>query len=279
MNKLAILGAGGMLGRDLQAVLAKQNRPHAPFDLPELDIRDQDAVAKATKDARIIVNCAAYTNVDGAETAAELAHEVNAVAVGNLGRLATERGQYVLHISTDFVYDGRKESPYTEADPPHPLNVYGETKWRGEQLLGASGCRHAILRIEWTYGRHGRHFVSKIQELAARLDLLKVVGDQIGAPTPTTAVASAILALVDKETEGTYLYAAQGYASRFEVAQLIATHRGYSVRLEPCSSDAFPAPAHRPLNSRFDCSRFDSLATPSRPHWHDALIHYLETTI
>ena len=137
-----------------------------------------------------MINCAAYTNVDGAESQKELAHRVNGEAVGQLGRLAAERGKWVLHFSTDFVFDGELDRPYAETDAPNPINEYGRSKLAGERLLAQSGCSHCIVRLEWTYGTHGNNFVTKIIERARASGQLKVVDDQVGSPTATTEVAA-----------------------------------------------------------------------------------------
>ena len=169
-----------MLGTDLcQALRAAGCRVTAP-DLPEFDITRADHVELALAGASAVVNCAAYTNVDGAETKRELAEAVNHVAVGTLGRLAAARGLYVLHISTDFVFDGELERPYRETDLPRPLSVYGASKLAGEQALGAAGGEHAIVRVQWTYGRGGQNFVSKFLARAAVTDELAMVADQVG---------------------------------------------------------------------------------------------------
>jgi dTDP-4-dehydrorhamnose reductase len=273
---VAILGADGMLGTDVTACLRQAGHDCRLACQPAFDITHAAQLAELTAGADTIVNCAAYTNVDGAERQRELAFAVNAEAVGRLGELAARRRQYVVHISTDFVYDGLKATPYTEADAPRPISVYGESKWRGEQLLAASGCAHAIVRIEWTYGRHGRHFITKLLERASQQREVAVVADQTGSPTPTTAVADVLRQVVDNRLEGTYLYAAGGYGSRFEVACWIAARLGLAVSLRPCRTAEFPAPAQRPLNSCFACDRLDRALGLRRQPWQDLLTAYLE---
>jgi dTDP-4-dehydrorhamnose reductase len=228
------------------------------------------------RSAEVVINCTAYTNVDGAERERDLAYAINADAVGRLGQLAAQHDRYVLHVSTDFVFDGAKPAPYTEADPPRPLSVYGASKWAGEQQLAASGCRHAILRIQWTYGRHGVNFVTKIVQRARQQAELSVVTDQQGAPTHTADVAVTLRRVLDAKLTGTYLYAAAGYASRFEVACTIVAQLKLPVTVRPCTTADFPAPAQRPLNSRFDCTRIDQALGLVRRPWQDALTRYLE---
>ena len=223
-----------------------------------------------------VINCAAYTDVERAEDEEALAHRVNADAVGALGRIAAGAGIHVVHVSTDFVFDGRRDGAYTEDDPPNPISAYGRTKLAGERALAGSGCSHAIIRIQWTYGRSGRHFISKVADLARSRDRIMVVDDQRGAPTATTDVAAAILGLLDARAEGLYHFAAAGEATRFDVARVIVDHLGFSTIVEPCASDTFPMKAGRPANSRFDCTHIEALLGRSIRPWREALIEYLE---
>jgi len=273
---LLVLGARGMLGTDVTAALAAAGVPARGLDLPELDITDEDALRGVVSARSVIINCAAYTDVDRAEDQEALARRVNADAVAALGGLAAEAGAYVLHVSTDFVFDGTKTGAYTEDDPPNPLSAYGRTKLAGEQALAASGCRHGVIRIQWTYGRAGRHFVSKIAELARARDRIMVVDDQSGAPTATTEAALAILALADARAEGIHHFAAAGEATRFDVARTVVEGLGLSTVVEPCSSDHFITRAARPANSRFDCARVRALLGRPIRQWREVLDEYLE---
>ena len=273
---IAVLGGRGMLGTDLCQALRAAGCRVTALDQPEFDITHADQVGLALAGAAAVVNCAAYTNVDGAEANRELADAVNHVAVGTLGRLAAAQGLYVLHISTDFVFDGELGRPYRESDVPRPLSVYGASKLAGEQALQASGCKHAIVRVEWTYGRAGQNFVSKFLARAAVSDDLTMVVDQVGAPTWTRDVSVALLDLLERRRQGLFHYAAAGYATRFEVAQAILELRALvGKRLQPCRTGDFPAAARRPLNSRFDCTAIDTVLAHPRPHWRAALARYL----
>ncbi|GAH38393.1 unnamed protein product, partial [marine sediment metagenome] len=187
--RIAILGGEGMLGTDLARTCIQHGFDVSVFDLPEFDITDSQQLKQAVDTARIVINCAAYTNVDGAESEADLAYKVNAEAVGHLGAIAKELDKWILHISTDFVFDGRLDRPYVETDPPNPISTYGRTKLAGEQLLIKSGCRYCIIRVEWTYGSAGNNFVAKIIQRAKTNKTLKVVDDQVGSPTATIEIA------------------------------------------------------------------------------------------
>ena len=274
-QRVAVLGGRGMLGTDVACELSTRGLVPLIYDLPEFDIRRPQDVSRALQEAAAVVNCAAYTNVDGAESHPDMAREVNAEAVGSLGRQAAAREVYAVHISTDFVFDGCATRPYNEDDSPHPLNVYGQTKLDGERAFLGSGCQGALVRVEWTYGQAGVSFVHKVIERAKRGGEIRMVDDQMGSPTWTRDVASALGDLLDRRATGVFHYAATGYASRFDVAGFILDELGLSRQLIRCRTADFVSPAQRPLNSRFDCRKIDrSLAVP-RPGWQTSLRKFL----
>ncbi|UCG48060.1 MAG: dTDP-4-dehydrorhamnose reductase [Phycisphaerales bacterium] len=274
-NVVAILGGRGMLGSDLAKTCARRGYRVRPYDLPEFDITNAQQVKQAVADAQIIVNCAAYTNVDGAETESELAYRVNAEAVGRLGSFAKQAGAWVLHVSTDFVFDGRMDRPYLETDAPNPISEYGRTKLAGEKLLRQTGCRGCIMRVEWTYGTAGNNFVTKLVSRAKTDKMLTVVDDQVGAPTATTEVANAVCELLEKKPEGLYHFANAGYVSRFDVARFIVQKLALDVRLSRCRTSDYDSPAARPLNSRFNCRKIEPLlGGPIKP-WRIPMEEFL----
>ena len=273
-EKVAILGGRGMLGSDLAAA-CRQSFDTSIFDLPDFDITNYEQLEQVIKDSSIVINCAAYTNVDKAETQAELAHKVNAEAVGRLGALAKETDIWVLHISTDFVFDRRSDRPYVEPDTPNPINTYGKSKLAGEQLMIESGCRYCIMRIEWTYGLHGNNFVTKLLQLAKSRKMLKVVNDQIGSPTATIQVAKTICKMLLSKPEGIFHFASEGYVSRYEMAKFIFGRLAMDVNLSACSSADFPSAAARPLNSCFDCSKIKALLGEPIEPWQRPLERFL----
>ncbi|MHC4741418.1 MAG: dTDP-4-dehydrorhamnose reductase, partial [Planctomycetota bacterium] len=245
------------------------------FDLPEFDIKNVDQVKEAVDSADMIVNCAAYTNVDGAETEPDIACQINAAAVGRLGELAAQAKKWLLHISTDFVFDGRSDVPYVETDAPNPINEYGMTKLAGERLLAEAGGSHCILRLQWTYGLAGNNFPKKLIALAQSGRDLKVIDDQVGSPTATVEVAAAICDLVTKRPEGILHFAAEGYVSRYDIAEFVFDTLSMNVKLAPCKTSDFASPAQRPLSSRFDCNKIKSLlSVPIKP-WQGPLEDYL----
>ena len=273
--RIAILGGRGMLGTDLARLCEQQGFDVKIFDLPEFNITDSRQVKEAVADVDTIINCAAYTNVDGAESETELAHQVNAEAVGRLGAIAKDKDKWLVHISTDFVFDGRLDRPYVETDTPSPINTYGKSKWEGEKLLAESGCRHCIIRLEWTYGLAGKNFVTKVIERAKNDKNLKVVDDQVGSPTATTEVAKMVCRLLPKKPEGIFHFANSGYVSRYDMAKFIFDKLGFDVNLLPCKTGDFVTAAERPLNSRFDCSKIEALLGEPIAPWQGPLEYFL----
>ena len=278
MGKVVILGTKGMLGTDLSAACAKAGFETVGFDLPEFDITDDSQLANAIEDAEVIVNCAAYTNVEKAESERGLAFKVNAEAVGKLGAIAKENGASVLHISTDFIFDGASDTPYIETDQVNPLSVYGASKLAGETQLIASGCKSCIIRIEWTYGTAGTNFVKKLIQAAQAGKPLKVVDDQIGAPTATTEVADAIVNLLKAAPlpQGIFHFAAAGFVSRYEMAKFMFDKLKMNVCLTHCKSNEFKTAAQRPPSSRLDCTRIEKILGQPIKQWQEPLEQFLQ---
>ncbi len=272
---IAILGGRGMLGTDLVEICGQEGFDVKVFDLPEFDITNSQQFKEAVGSAKIIVNCAAYTNVDGAESETKLAHQVNAEAVGRLGAFVKEANAWLLHVSTDFVFDGLSDRPYVETDHPNPLNEYGRSKLAGERLLSQSGCRHCIMRVEWTYGQSGRNFVTKLIQHAKTEKVLKVVDDQTGSPTATTEVASVICKLLRLKPEGLFHFASSGYVSRYGMAEFIFDKLSMDVNLLTCKTSDYTSAAARPLNSRFDCSKIEALLDEPIESWRVPLERFL----
>ena len=234
----------------------------------------------------LIINAAAYTAVDQAESETQLAHAINTEAPRVLAEEAARLGAPLIHYSTDYVFDGSKPAPYNEDDAPNPLGVYGRSKLAGEQAITAVAGEHLILRTSWVYSLHGRNFLLTMQRLLQERPQLKVVNDQIGAPTWAATLAASTRALIERWRDGqagawgTYHLTAQGETSWFGFAQAIADQlkaQGRScAELLPIPSSEYPTPARRPLNSRLDCSRLAREWHVSQPHWHDALIDCLK---
>lgn len=278
MPSILLLGKDGQLGRALQAVLPAAGDLTA-LGRDALDLRDQGAIAAALDAHRpdIIVNAAAWTAVDQAEREPEAAAQVNAVAVSTLARNAAARGALLVHYSTDYVFDGALARPYTEADAPNPINVYGATKLAGERAIAASGCQALVLRCSWIHSLHGRNFFRTILNLARTRTSLQVVADQHGTPTPASLIAQTTvrcIALHQARTlpSGLYHVAAAGSTSWHAYAQYLvagARKRGVNLTLKPeqiaaVASADYAADAARPRNSRLDTTAL-ALATGFAP--------------
>jgi dTDP-4-dehydrorhamnose reductase len=243
-------------------------------DRRELDLRDSSAIPRTVRKIRpdIIVNAAAYTAVDNAESEPDVAMQVNAIAPGILAEEAKRLGALLVHYSTDYVFDGSKKSPYKEEDAPNPLSVYGRSKLEGEQAIDASKCRHLIFRTSWVYGSRGRNFLLTILRAAREKPELRVIDDQFGAPTSSLAIAEATAgALRAGSPEGLYHMSAGGRTSWFGFAQTILRNAAISTPVLPIRSDHFPAKVTRPRNSVLDNSRLKETFGMSLPDWESQL--------
>jgi len=275
-DRVVILGGRGMLGTDVAQTCRQCRFDVSVLDLPEFDITNEKQLGRVVGDAGIIINCAAYTNVEKAESEYDLAYKINAAAVGRLGELAKANGKWILHISTDFVFDGQLPRPYVETDAPNAINAYGKTKLSGERLLSETGCEHCILRLEWTYGPAGVNFVTKLLQRAKQGGAMKVVDDQIGSPTATAVVAGVVCELLRKKPEGIFHFAAAGFCSRFEMAKFIFDKLNLSVDLTKCRTSDYITAAARPLNSRFDCAKIQAMLAEPIENWQVPLARFLE---
>jgi dTDP-4-dehydrorhamnose reductase len=244
----------------------------------EADFTDPDAVRRAAArvEADAIVNAAAYTAVDRAESEVEIARTVNAVSVGALAEVAAARGLPFVHISTDYVFDGSGTAPRRPGDPTGPLGAYGRTKLEGERAVAAAGGAHAVLRTSWVFSAHGANFVKTMLRLGAERDRLRIVGDQIGGPTPARGIAGACVRIAgalarDPALSGTYHYAGAPDVSWADFARAIFAEAGLSVAVDDIPTTDYPTPAARPLNSRLDCTATEAAFGLPRPDWRAAL--------
>jgi dTDP-4-dehydrorhamnose reductase len=278
--RLLITGAGGMLGVDVSR--AGERAGHEVIALPRagLDIRDSAAVraAIAGHSPHVVVNCAAYTNVDGAETD-DSAYQVNAQAPGVLAAAAAEHQAWILHVSSDYVFAGDKGAPYVESDPTGSLSRYGTSKLDGErEVARAAPGGHTIVRSSWLFGAAGRCFPDTMLRLAAERDELTVVDDQVGSPTFTGHLARALIELAERPRRplGVLHVAAAGECSWFTFAQQILEAAGSSTPVRPISTAEFPRPAKRPAYSVLRSARHDA---PALPHWREGLSEYLNARL
>jgi dTDP-4-dehydrorhamnose reductase len=289
--RILLIGANGQVGWELRRSLAGLGEVIAASIEggygPAVDLLDQGLLAKLVDDARpdAVVNAAAYTAVDKAETERDIAKRINADAVGELGALLAPRGTPIIHYSTDFVFDGLAQCPYEETDTPVPQNVYGETKLGGEQALLDSGAPALVFRTSWVYGARGANFLLTMLRLFKEKDELRIVDDQIGSPTWSRMLAE-MTALVLyrvlrgdldlKEVGGLYHLTGSGQVSWYGFASAILARAGQNCRLIPIPSSEYPAPAKRPAYSVLDNSKFQQTFGLAMPEWRESLDQCLE---
>ncbi len=278
MNIL-ITGANGQLGNAMR-IAAKDSADNYIFtDVAELDITDAGAVRKMVDENNIdvIVNCAAYTNVDKAESDADFAEVLNAKAVENLAEAIKSRGGHLIHVSTDYVFGGSTgNTPRTEEEPANPTGVYGLTKLHGEQAIERSGAKAIVLRTAWLYSEVGKNFVKTMLDLTASRPQLKVVFDQAGTPTYAQDLADAIFDIIENRkmegNEGVYHFSNEGVCSWYDFTQMIARMAGNKeCEILPCHSSEFPSPVKRPSYSVLDKTKYKETFKRSIPYWTDSL--------
>lgn len=282
MNKklnILVTGANGQLGNCLRNAAAKSSDNYVFTDVAELDITDADAVMKAVKEQNInvIINCAAYTNVDKAESDADFAMVLNADAVRNLATAIKEMDGTLIHVSTDYVFGGSQgNTPRTESEPANPTGVYGLTKLKGEEAIADTGCKALTFRTAWLYSEYGKNFVKTMLNLTSTKPQLKVVFDQAGTPTYAQDLADAIFAIIEDRkfdgNEGIYHYSNEGVCSWFDFTKSIAETAGNNdCDIQPCHSDEFPSPVTRPAYSVLDKTKFKSTFGLRIPYWTESL--------
>jgi len=278
---ILLFGADGQLGRALHSVLRDLGAV-VPSTREDTDLTDLDAVAARIHEVApdVVVSAAAFTDVDRAESEPELAAVLNARAPEVMAEQAHAVGAALLHYSTDYVFDGTADRPYTETDSPRPQSVYGRTKWEGEEAIQASGVRHWILRTSWLYGLRGHNFVRTMLRLGRERSELQVVDDQTGCPTSATWLAHASAGVLrqalhdDSCPEGVLHAVSRGQTSWYGFAQAIFANFGVDVNVEPVSTEAFPRPAPRPAYSVLDTSRLrDGFGIRPTP-WTEQLAEY-----
>ncbi|MEJ2643992.1 MAG: dTDP-4-dehydrorhamnose reductase [Gammaproteobacteria bacterium] len=281
--KVAVTGAGGQLGTDLVRMLREAGHGVAAFDRAALDIGNAEEVRStlAAEAPDWVVNCAAYTNVDGAESDADAAFAINRDGAAHVAAAAAACGARLLHVSTDYIFDGDRSRPWQESDPASPLGVYGQSKWAGEEAVRAALPQAVILRTAWVYGAHGRNFVKTILRLAAERDSLSVIDDQVGCPSWTRDIGTAIGALMAAGAEGTYHFTNEGVASWYDFAAAIVEEgraRGFELRarVQPIPTEDYPLPAPRPAYSVLSKRKIRPLLAGPIPHWRVSLRAMLE---
>lgn len=280
---ILVTGANGQLGNEMRIVSQPSKDRYIFTDVVEqdgvqttiLDITNLDAIRKIVRenDVKAIVNCAAYTNVDGAESNQELAELLNAKAPENLAIVMKEVDGLLVHISTDYVFGKEPyNTPCREDMVGTPTGVYGLTKLHGEQNIMASGCKYVIIRTAWLYSEFGKNFVKTMLNLTATRPELKVVFDQVGTPTYAYDLAQAIVKIIERPVEGIYHYSNEGVCSWYDFTKMIAECSGHTdCNIQPCHSDEFPSPVKRPAFSVLDKTKIKQTFGITVPYWTDSL--------
>ena len=282
-QRLALIGAGGMLG-SMVARSAPAEWEVLSLQRPEFDLTDRQQVDEVLNRLapQVIINCAAFTQVDACETQEELATRINGEGPGYLAAAAKRLGAVLVHLSTDYVFDGSKAAPYREDDPTNPLSAYGRSKRAGERAILESGLeQHFIIRTSWLFGPGGKNFVETILRLAQEREELRVVADQVGSPTYTADLAEAIFRLLATQAFGIYHMSNQGACSWYEFAgEIVAQFTRLSGQLKvknivPITTLDYPLPAKRPSYSLLSQSKYQTSVGAALPPWRDALQRYL----
>jgi len=275
--RILILGYRGMLGRELFERLSVHH-PVVGKDVDDFDIASEDACRRiiAETEPEVVINAAAYTDVDGSEKARELCFAVNAEGVKNVALACCSDGTKIIHFSTDYVFDGTKDTPYREADPCHPLNVYGEAKLAGEKYLQQYSDHYLLVRTAWMYGKQGRNFVKAIMEKAREVGRLEVVDDQKGSPTYAKDLAAAVELLLAGHHTGIFHVTNRGVCSWYEFALKILVYAGITdVPVTPVDSSRISRPAARPRKAVLNCSKFIETTGKAMQFWQLALQDYM----
>lgn len=275
-TKVLITGANGQLGHEMRRALSGIECHSIFTDIDQLDITDLEAVRRMAvgEGVDVIVNCAAYTNVDRAEDDRATADLINNKAVGNLALAANESGATLIHVSTDYVFDGCGYVPYREDDATAPTGVYGETKLAGELAVTTSGCRHIIIRTAWLYSRWGNNFLKTMLRLTSEREILNVVFDQAGTPTYAGDLADAIAWIIARrmtDKQGIYHFSNEGVCSWYDFTVAINRLAGHRCDVRPIHSDEYPSKVRRPHYSVLDKTKFRQAFGFKIPYWMDSV--------
>lgn len=279
-KKVLVTGATGQLGRSFQDLEARHAGIEFTFaDRAVLDLSVPGQVTQYLQSQRydFIVNCAAHTAVDKAEQERELAEQINHHAVAELAQAAKDQGAYLIHVSTDYVFDGCHHKPYAEDHPTAPVNNYGQSKLNGERALQSSGANASIVRTSWVYSRHGNNFVKTMLRLGRERDALTVIADQVGSPTYAGDLASAIMTLIERQQSNPvagcilWHYSNEGVCSWYDFAKAIFELAGIHCNVSPIETKDYPTPANRPHYSLLSKQKFKHNTGSSVPYWRDSL--------
>lgn len=275
--KVLVTGTKGQLGYDVVNELEKRGHTAVAVDIEEMDITDAVSVERVITEAEVeaVIHCAAYTAVDAAEDNVEICRRVNAEGTENIAKVCKKLDLKMIYISTDYVFDGEGERPWEPDDERYPLNVYGQTKYEGELAVEKYLEKYFIVRIAWVFGVNGKNFIKTMLKLSETHEELNVVDDQVGSPTYTYDLAVLLVDMVESDKYGRYHATNEGLCTWYEFAKEIFRQAGVEVKVNPVTSDMFPAKAKRPKNSRMSKEKLDANGFHRLPTWQDALERYL----
>lgn len=280
--KYLITGANGQLATEFKKNLENNSSIEVlALSKEKLDVTDFQKLEEVIINFKpsVIINCSAYNNVDGAESERDLAYKINCEGPKNLARLAFKVGAFIVHYSTDYVFDGQKEDFYTEDDEPNPLSVYGKSKLAGERAIISETENYLIFRVSWVFGEGRQNFLYKLKEWSQKNRVIKIVSDQISIPTYTEDIVKVTRRSIDKGLRGVFHLTNSGYASRYEVARFYMEISGKDNLVLPVSSAYFPAPAQRPYFSALSNKRISKILDIEIPNWKNAIERYVKRQI
>lgn len=275
--KVLVTGATGQLGYDVMNELKKRGHTGVGTNTKGMDIRDAEKVEQVITAAGVeaVIHCAAYTAVDAAEDNEELCRKVNVIGTENIAKVCKANNLKMMYISTDYVFDGQGKRPWEPEDERHPLNVYGQSKYEGELAVETNMEKYFIVRISWVFGLNGKNFVKTMLNLGKTKDEISVVNDQTGSPTYTYDLARLLVDMIETKCYGRYHATNEGLCTWYEFACEIFRQSGIDIKVNPVTSDKFPAKAKRPFNSRMNKDKLNKNGFAPLPGWQDALKRYL----
>ena len=276
MSKYLLISPDGMLGRAWAELLDRTGQERTDVTYPDFDLRDPSQVRDAVEGHAVVINCAAYTDVDGAEDHEEEATAINGAGVANLAAACAQHASVLVHYSTDYVFDGTATAPYPVDHPVDPVNAYGRSKAVGEAAIADANCKHLIVRTSWLYAPWANNFVNTMARLTIELDTLKVVDDQRGRPTSAQHLAASTLTLLERDARGIYHVTDGGECTWYEFSRAIRDGVGGNAEITPCTTAEFPRPAARPAYSVLDLTRVED-EIGEMPNWRTQLATVLES--
>ena len=276
--KVLVTGVKGQLGYDVVKELEKRGHQPIGVDRDEMDLMDNKMIQKVVGDLKpeAIIHCAAYTAVDKAEEDTDICYQVNTEATKVIAECAKKLDIKMIYISTDYVFDGTKEGEYVETDVPNPVNVYGSSKFKGEQHVQELLEKYYIVRTSWVFGINGNNFIKTMRRLGLERDELNIVHDQVGSPTYTADLAPLLVDMIETDKYGVYHVTNEGFCSWYEFANEIFEQSEIEVKVSPISTDKYPTLAKRPLNSRLNKHKLVKAGFKPLPNWNESLHHYIQ---